>query len=64
MSLKDKDLESLKDELKLLKDQISGFEVKNEKMRKETVMQVESKFKTQMNQMQEELDKYKTAYQT
>ena len=33
-------------------------------MRKETMIMAESKFKTQMSQMQEELDKYKTAYQT
>eukprot|EP00347_Sterkiella_histriomuscorum_P022951 403336526 len=64
MSLKDKDLDTCKDEIKLLKDQVTSIETKNEKMRKESLQVAESKFKIQMSQMQEELDKYKTAYQS
>jgi len=33
-------------------------------MRKETIQQVETKYKNQLNSMQEELEKFKSVYNT
>lgn len=64
INIKDRELDNIRIEVKQLADQVKTSEAKHEKLKKESLIQAEKKYKGHLSQLQEELDKYKSAYQT
>ena len=62
MSLKDKELISYKSEITTLKHQISTNEKITEKFKKDSYKEAEDKFKSQIMQIQEELELIRSAF--
>jgi hypothetical protein len=62
MSLKDKDLVSMKEEVGSLKLKMESIETNTEKIKKESMKQAENKFKSQIDMIHDELEKFRSAY--
>ncbi len=63
MNLKDREIVNLSDEVKSVKEKVNLLENSNEKIKRDCLKQAETKFKSQINSIQEELEKFKAAYQ-